>query len=572
MKKLLASILIVVMSGSALASTHAETLPAEQFQAPAEPGLGYYGYRSIPDFLLHFTNPYLLGMETDGRKPSVVNRCSGLDDPKCAKSDYWKFSTLLDFCTDAVTNNCIEGVSAVGANGAPLEVKPAQIFPGIRVEDYKGNIASDLPNGGQIHLVSIPGAPHVGGDLYAPVVLINGFKDSVLASPKPFTIGQIGLAFYAVTIKNGSYNTYLNSTNASVYVDRTWGFGGGAIEGCVISDANTCAAKQTLPLDVKFGIKIKTSFAIPGWFHGLFADPNIKITSDADQNTNLEISANAVQSPIFALWKKKTELPKSLMDFYAAQPQPLGGSGSGAGNMALQSGDPANWSLMFDPTGFGQFEMDQFLQWLPVFGDKATADPTYWNLFAESGSIYGRSCPVDANTITGVVSTNASRYIAGPPQWDPASETLDYRVAAAHYMASGEVFKGTYDLAINADYARCLYGFTKAPIKATVSIVSNSGENSLATTTIREADGFLYLAAKGFTFSNPTIKVKLSQEAPPAPVAPVVTPTVAPVTPLQPVAPVISQPKKITITCIKGKTTKKVSALKPICPAGYKRK
>lgn len=30
--------------------------------------------------------------------------------------------------------------------------------------------------------------------------------------------------------------------------------------------------------------------------------------------------------------------------------------------------------------------------------------------------------------------------------------------------------------------------------------------------------------------------------------------------------------KKITITCIKGKSTKKVTAVKPKCPAGYKKK
>ena len=30
--------------------------------------------------------------------------------------------------------------------------------------------------------------------------------------------------------------------------------------------------------------------------------------------------------------------------------------------------------------------------------------------------------------------------------------------------------------------------------------------------------------------------------------------------------------KQTTITCIKGKLTKKVTALKPKCPAGYKKK
>jgi hypothetical protein len=30
--------------------------------------------------------------------------------------------------------------------------------------------------------------------------------------------------------------------------------------------------------------------------------------------------------------------------------------------------------------------------------------------------------------------------------------------------------------------------------------------------------------------------------------------------------------KKITITCVKGKIAKKVTAVKPVCPSGYKKK
>ena len=89
------------------------------------------------------------------------------------------------------------------------------------------------------------------------------------------------------------------------------------------------------------------------------------------------------------------------------------------------------------------------------------------------------------------------------------------------------------------------------------------------------------MSAKGFTFSSPTIQVKLSQEAP----APVATPTPTPtpvVTQAPPTtevsAPVATQTakpvlaKKTTITCVKGKLTKKVTAVKPVCPKGYKKK
>jgi hypothetical protein len=36
--------------------------------------------------------------------------------------------------------------------------------------------------------------------------------------------------------------------------------------------------------------------------------------------------------------------------------------------------------------------------------------------------------------------------------------------------------------------------------------------------------------------------------------------------------PKIVEPKKTTITCMKGKSSKKVSGIKPRCPAGYKKK
>jgi hypothetical protein len=71
------------------------------------------------------------------------------------------------------------------------------------------------------------------------------------------------------------------------------------------------------------------------------------------------------------------------------------------------------------------------------------------------------------------------------------------------------------------------------------------------------------MTAGGFTFSTPSIKVKFSQDTP----AP--TPT-ASATPSASAKPVL--PKKISITCTKGKTVKKVTAIKPKCPVGYKKK
>ena len=106
-----------------------------------------------------------------------------------------------------------------------------------------------------------------------------------------------------------------------------------------------------------------------------------------------------------------------------------------------------------------------------------------------------------------------------------------------------------------------------------VSITSSDGgQQSVATTVVNETSGWLHLSAAGFTFSSPTLKVKLTQDAnavSPAPI-PSAEPSVsAEPAPQIPTAPVI---KKSTITCVKGKTTKKVSAVSPKCPAGFKKK
>jgi hypothetical protein len=201
--------------------------------------------------------------------------------------------------------------------------------------------------------------------------------------------------------------------------------------------------------------------------------------------------------------------------------------------------------------------MKEFVNWLPVIGDKAQGMPTAWMLktMITNGDTRNEStCFAKSNGFAGVVSTNAAQYLDGPPSFDKTEGVLDYKVAAPHLTSTGDVFKGTYDLVMSSAVARCLYGFSQAPIGATISIVSETGEPNIATTLVREKDGFLNLAAYNFTFSSPTVRVKLTQEK----VIPQATVTVP--------------AKKITITCVKGKTSKKVTAVNAKCPAGYKKK
>jgi hypothetical protein len=209
---------------------------------------------------------------------------------------------------------------------------------------------------------------------------------------------------------------------------------------------------------------------------------------------------------------------------------------------------------------FGDYEL--FSNQIKAYAgtDLNFKNDTHWSF--GSTSYQGRkdaegACFADTSQLLGLVTTNAPIYESGPPKL--VDSFLTYKVAGAHYNSDGSLFKGTYDFALRSSVARCLYGFTSAPIQSTVSVTSGDGAvTNVSTEVVQERNGWMTLSARNFTFSAPVIKIKLSQEK----VVPVAKPSVSP-TPLT---------KLITITCVKAKLVKKVTSTKPTCPTGYKKK
>jgi hypothetical protein len=211
----------------------------------------------------------------------------------------------------------------------------------------------------------------------------------------------------------------------------------------------------------------------------------------------------------------------------------------------------------------GPYTMELVSGFAPAYKDKATTTDSYWSFktLNQDGSNDGvNRCSTTNGELAGLVTTNALSYSAGPPAYDKETSSLNYKVSSPHFEADGKTeAMGSYDLALRSTVARCIYGFSNAPIKAEISITSQDGEKKVATTVINERNGWLYLSAKGFTFSSPVINVKLSQDAPVVAPTPSATPVAA-----KPIA------KSVKITCVKGKIKKVVSGTKPLCPKGYK--
>jgi hypothetical protein len=98
---------------------------------------------------------------------------------------------------------------------------------------------------------------------------------------------------------------------------------------------------------------------------------------------------------------------------------------------------------------------------------------------------------------------------------------------------------------MSSKVARCIYGFSNAPVKATISVTSADGSPQIATTVVNESDGWIHMRAANFEFSTPVVKVKLTQQG--------ATKSISKQT-----------------TCIKGKLSKVITTAN--CPAGYKKK
>ena len=143
-----------------------------------------------------------------------------------------------------------------------------------------------------------------------------------------------------------------------------------------------------------------------------------------------------------------------------------------------------------------------------------------------------------------ILYTNAEK--SNLPFWNSQDSTVEMRTQSSHFEPDGVTpFKGVYFARISDGMVKCLWSVNpgEATGQTEVTVVYEDGQKSLGTFSVTRKDGWLYVNGANFTYSSPTIKLKIKKAI-----------------------------ALKSITCVKGKITKKVSAAKPKCPAGYKQK
>ena len=570
----LAALTILVFAGPSLADTATDEMFVDTFM-PNQTSATINGFTGGE------TSGWasrLFGEKLDAnKKVTSVVACTSLTDQRCADANYFNAVSILPFCAESTSIDCIAGVTAQDQNGVELPVSSPIKFMGSRGQDYVGDPKALLPSGSFTSVVDIPGAPHQSGTLYMPVVKYMSTLNEKYTPQSKFQFGTFEVGFYAVKLLKGSFEVPQFSTDYPIQVNNPNIFAIHINNGqCVQTDGITCAYAGPIPLDYKFGIRLHLSNKLTGWYSGRFSNPDLNISTDGTGGYYFQIKANAVQVPIVIAQLPLNSLPQELKDFYTS-PSFVTEATFGISD-DFHNGINGNQNQI----------LDRFTKWMPLIGDKAIASPTLWQFADMSNVPFNIDCYKSNDEVLGVVSTNSVLYVDGPPAWNTNTKTLEYRVASPHFSKDGSVFKGTYDLALRSTTARCLYGFSNAPVTATISVIASDGTQVLATTLLRESNGWLYLQAKGFTFSSPTVLVQLHQEQAPQP-TPSPTPTPSPsannvapnasnsnqnnsntIISVKP-SPSVKRLIKTTITCTKGKVKKVVTGVNPVCPKGYKK-
>jgi hypothetical protein len=487
---------------------------------------------------------------------AIMTLCSSISDEACTAGNAIQMANHLPPCNGQIAVNCISSVYAINSDGKKTDGVFVKYATSDTKYDYSASERNNLPQGkSQGGVWQIPGITHAGGnDFYFASTFMRGWLNKspgVKVTNEKFNTNNLESTIAPVKEIYGNFSQSfpVDSSNPSSDGSRSGGVGaridqGGAeLNGCAMMGNGICYSIQTFPQDYRFGMKVILGNSLKGWFHGRIFQPVIDVQSSGSGQT-ITFEALPVQVPTLYERVNTTEISPAFRSYLGNGRQFSYGSG------------------YFMPGNAGQDAIEMAGFWLPLVKDKATTSRTYWNvrtLESYQADDISRCSDRDGN-LSGIVTTNSLVYSAGPPTYNKAEGSLDYKVLSPHLTATGEVAIGSYDLVLRSDVARCIYGFSKAPIQAVVSIINPDGENKVATTLIREKDGWLSLSAKGFTFSSPTIRIVLSQEAEVVP-TPAATATPRPVV-----------GKKVTITCVKGKNSKKVSGVRPQCPTGFKKK
>ena len=420
---------------------------------------------------------------------------------------------LLPACTAPTDENCVAGLALTVGDNRIVSSFTEQL-PGPKV---KADPARGLPEGSTTSLWALPAESGLAIKTYSvyAAIRVQGFENG------KFILDGLSVVVSPYTEISGA--RYIEPRVEEFIQPNgrpTTSISGGEL-GCAWTANNRCGSLEDFDEDTRVEVEVRVTNKLGGWFRGRMQAPEVSVSKHSGTANVIKVSGASVEVPMVYISKPKDQIkPELTKEIKRYNP---GWQSTGIMNTR------ADYGMAIDFIKAGRTTVN----------DTASGTVRVWNFSTVSAQ--GNPCLTDTSKVLGIVTTNSTAYQGSAPSFNKGA--LDYRLAGMHYLPDGETESlGSYDLVMRSEVARCLYKFSKAPVSATISI-TGEGDKTIATTVVSEKGGWLKLAAYGFTFSEKTVKVKLTQG------------------------------KQTTITCVApGKKSKKVTAANPKCPKGFRKR
>lgn len=421
--------------------------------------------------------------------------CDGALDPACARSKTEDVmgNFLLPICKDSSDDYCIVALEITIPGKDPEQ---ATYLRNVTGQTFPAEPSVNYPGGSTASLWEAKNSPSASGTTtYA--VMAKGTVSRHKSSKFTMTGFSATVVPYREQKGNWEDPYQMNGKGEDIRGNRARFVGvGGYDQSCAWNEKGACGVPQDYADGAVVKLTVRIASTIGGWFKGRMKDP--KITVEKFSKTNNQITVES-QPATVARMSYTVEDTKNLTAKEISLVKNNGGSG-GPDHFTV-------WSPAWDDRTFSYVEYFR-----PKVKDTASGMTTFWNFSTSDINGGGQNqCLSDRSKVLGLVTTNAMVFDGGIPKF--TGGFLSYKVAGLHYAPNGtDLNLGVYDLVMRSDTARCLYGFSKAPLSATVSVVNEKGTKTTATTVVSEKNGWLKMAAYGFTFSKKTIKVKITKK------------------------------------------------------------
>ena len=218
-------------------------------------------------------------------------------------------------------------------------------------------------------------------------------------------------------------------------------------------------------------------------------------------------------------------------------------------------------------------------------GDKGVASTVvtqFQSVIVPSNDPMGFTIPGSAGKI--YVGSNGICKLS-TPTWSEEKKAFSYKASAPRLAPDGTtVNTGFYYASISYADAIALWNLTRPEDAATALVVSvrtSAGGSTAATANVSAKNGKIVIQVSGFEFPDPMLDISLNPAyndlgKPSGDSNMTVKASDQQMsTPKKSTSETskgsVAKVKTITISCVKGKTTKKVTAAKPVCPAGFKK-